>query len=158
MYHGASFPGQGGESGGFSIPVGTGALVAPLDCHEGFIEVAKRRGRSAKGEAEGGIFSALDIMRFGGRGGVRIGEGSGDFGAGEKSAFAPNGGVEFLREGVVDYANERFAVVGKGERDRDVGEGVYEVGRAVDGVNDECWGVGQAGGGGGRFFAEKTDG
>ena len=33
---------------------------------------------------------------------------------------------------------------------------MHEVGCAVDGVHDECRGVGQAGGGRGRFFAEKT--
>lgn len=68
-----------------------------------------------------------------------------------------NGGVELLRKGIVDDADERFELVGKGERDGHVGEGVNEVGGAVDGIDYESWRGRQTRRGCGRLFAQETN-
>lgn len=75
-----------------------------------------------------------------------------DAGGGEVGALGVDGVVEVLGEGVVDDADEGFEVVGEGEGDGDVGVGVDEVCGAVDGVDYEGWGGGEAAGCGG-FFA-----
>lgn len=68
-----------------------------------------------------------------------------------------NGGVELLRKGIVDDADERFELVGKGERDGHVGEGVNEVGGAVDGIDYESWRGRQTRRGCGRLFAQEAN-
>ena len=57
----------------------------------------------------------------------------------EVGAFAVDGVVEMLDEGIVDDADERFELVGEGEGDGDVGMAVYEVGGSVYGVDYEGW-------------------
>ena len=57
-----------------------------------------------------------------------------------------------LREWVVDDADEGKEAEGEGQGDGDVGVGVHEVCGAVDWVDYECWGLGEAAGEGG-FFA-----
>jgi hypothetical protein len=52
-------------------------------------------------------------------------------------AVASDGRVERGGEGVVDDADGGDAVDGETQGDADVGEIVHEVGRAVDGVDDE---------------------
>ena len=61
--------------------------------------------------------------------------------------MAFDGVVEMLCKRVVDDADEGDEVVGEGEGDGYVREGVDEVGGAVDGVADECRSRGQEGGG-----------
>ena len=61
-------------------------------------------------------------------------------------------------ERIVDDANERDEIVDEGERDADVGVGVDEVGRAVDGVDDECGGGGEVEAWVVGFFAEEAGG
>ena len=75
-----------------------------------------------------------------------------DAGGCEVGAFAMDGMVEMLDEGIVDDTDEGFELVGKGEGDGDVGMAVDEVGGSVYGVDYEGWGVGEAAGCGG-FFA-----
>lgn len=70
----------------------------------------------------------------------------------EVGAFALDGVVEVLGEGIVDDTDEGFEFVGEGEGDGDIRVGVYEVGGSVYGVDDEGWGRGEAAGCGG-FFA-----
>ena len=117
MHHTAGFSSQGGKGGGFCFPIGTGALIAPFDCHEGFVKVTKRRRRPTEGKANCGILGALDLLRVGRRVRARIRERVGDLGAREESTFAVDGRVKFLGEWVVDNADERCAVMGKGKRD-----------------------------------------
>ena len=54
----------------------------------------------------------------------------------EVGAFAADGVVEVLDEGVVDDADEGFELGGEGLGDGDVGMAVDEVCGAVDGVDD----------------------
>ena len=76
----------------------------------------------------------------------------GDAGGCEIGAFAMDGMVEMLNEGIVDDSDEGFEFVGEGEGDGDVGMSVDEVGRSVYRVDYEGWGGGEAAGCGG-FFA-----
>lgn len=75
--------------------------------------------------------------------------------SGEVGAFATDGMVEVLCEGIIDDADEGFELVGEGERDGDVGMSVDEVCGAVDRVDYEGWGWGEAAGSRG-FFAEEA--
>ena len=75
-----------------------------------------------------------------------------DAGGCEVGAFAMDGVVEMLDEGIVDDADEGFELVGERKGDGDVGMTVHEVGGSVYGVDYECWGGGEAAGCGG-FFA-----
>ncbi len=68
-----------------------------------------------------------------------------------------NGVVEMLNERVVDDANKRFELMGKGEGDGDVGVSVDEVGGSVYRVDYEGWGGGEAAGCGG-FLAQEAVG
>lgn len=68
-----------------------------------------------------------------------------------------NGGVELLCKGIVDDADERFELVGKGERDGYVGEGVDEVCGTVDGIDYEGWTGRETGRGCGRLFAQEAN-
>ena len=70
----------------------------------------------------------------------------------EVGAFAVDGMVEVLNEGIVDDADERFELVGEGEGDGDVGVGVHEVSGSVYGVDYKGWRGSKAAGCGG-FFA-----
>lgn len=63
-----------------------------------------------------------------------------------------NGGVELLRKRIVDDTDEGFELLGKSERDGDVGEGVDEVRGAVDGINDKRRSGRETGFGRGRLF------
>lgn len=65
--------------------------------------------------------------------------------------------VELLRKRVVDDPYERSELVGKGQRDGHVGEGVDKVCRAVDGIDYKGWGGRQTGGSRGRFFAQEAN-
>lgn len=58
-----------------------------------------------------------------------------------------NGGIKLLREWVVNDADEGFELVGKGERDGHVGEGVDEIRGAVNGIDYEGWRGCETGGG-----------
>ena len=64
--------------------------------------------------------------------------------------------IEVLGERIIDDADQRAEIVGKGEGDADVRMGVHEVCGAVDGVDDEGGGRGEVAGGGG-FFAEEAE-
>ena len=49
--------------------------------------------------------------------------------------------VQFIEVGIVDHAYGRYFVDDETERDAECREGVYEVRCAVDGIDDEGWGI-----------------
>lgn len=76
----------------------------------------------------------------------------------EVGSLALDGGVEVSEERVVDNSDDGPAGEGEAQGDGNVREAVQEVGRAIDGIDDECGTVGQAGGMGGlvALLADET--
>ena len=144
-------PGQTRKSPRLRLPIPPTPLIPPLHRHQRLLQPRQRRGRHLQRQSRPRIRTHHRfriLRRASGPGWVR----RRDARSCEVGAFAADGVVEVLGEGVVDDADEGFEVVGEGEGDGDVGVGVHEVCGAVDRVHDEGWGGGQAAGCGG-FFA-----
>lgn len=105
------------------LVVGPIALASPFDADETPVEPDERYGVPRQGQLVLASLAALQPP-------VRT--------DGHEGATAADGRVQCILPGVVDDADGGAAVDGEPQRDAGAREPVYEVGGAVDGIDDEC--------------------
>lgn len=120
------------ERGDFDIVIVSTAITSPLDRDQTPAEIRQRL-RLAQGKADMVVCGVREI-----------------------GAVAFDAGVKGAGKGIVDNADDGFAVDGQTERDANVRVAVEEIGRAVYGIHDEGRLGGEAVTGFVGFFAHES--